>query len=148
MAIAKTAIENNQESFGKDILNQFIVNQGLKYKGTPKLSPTITDFEQFNTVFNKFENHIEIKNNQKYGEPTGNITKAFDLIELNISKRCIFENSFNEEIFENIASLLLEKLAFVQIILGAQHNAHQVFDSLNSKGIKLENKDLIRNLVF
>src|SRR5262249_2398222 len=45
-------------------------------------------------------------------------------------------------------STLLEKLKFVQIVLGDEQDPHQVFDSLNAQGVRLENKDLIRNIVF
>lgn len=149
IAIAKIAIgKKDLESFGVNIIEQYILNQGIKFKNTPKISPTITDFRQFNSLFDSFSNFVNVKNQQSYGDEKGEITKAFDFIEKHIIRRCTINSDFDYDVFENIAASILEKLAFVQIILAQEHNAHQVFDSLNSKGIKLENKDLIRNLVF
>ena len=43
---------------------------------------------------------------------------------------------------------MLENLKFVQIILSVDEDPHQVFDSLNNRGQRLETIDLVRNEVF
>jgi uncharacterized protein with ParB-like and HNH nuclease domain len=145
--IAKLAIENGAQNFASDLLEQYIFNQGGKFKNAPKIRPTLVDFKQFNDIFLSIDG-ITPKLSASFGSETGNLSVAVKRIEAQVRARCIKDKVFSEEATMNVVAAILEKLAFVQIVLGDEHNAHQVFDSLNSKGIRLENKDLIRNLVF
>jgi hypothetical protein len=148
LLIAKVALQNGAKEFATEILNQYVFNQGAHYKNAPKLQPTLVDFTQFNHLFDGID-EPKAKLPPDFGAPTGALSQAATVIDKAIRKRCFDDKkAFKLEAAINIVSTLLEKLAFVQIVLGAEHDAHQVFDSLNSQGIRLENKDLIRNLVF
>lgn len=145
--LARHARDAGKTELSNTLFEQYVLNQGGQYKNRPKLQPTLVDFTQFNHLFSDIGS-IEPKLAANFGESTGAMTDAAKRTESHIRQRCYVDKVFDEEIAVKIVTTLLEKLAFVQIILGDEHNAHQVFDSLNSKGIRLENRDLIRNLVF
>ena len=147
LSVAKLALANNARDLAKNLLDQYIFNQGGKYKDSPKIKPTLIDFRQFNDNFLSIEG-ISPKLSPNFGGESGSLSAAVKQIDRHVWIRCSKDGLFDEVATIAVVSAILEKLAFVQIVLGDEHNAHQVFDSLNSQGIRLENKDLIRNLVF
>lgn len=147
LSIAKLCASSGAHDLAESIFKQYIFNQDGAYKNKPKLQPTLVDFSQFNSTFSDITNP-QPKLPPDFGDSAGDLTKAFKRIERAVKDRCFVDNKFSEEKIKTLVAALLEKLAFVQIVLSEEHDAHQVFDSLNSQGIRLENKDLIRNIVF
>jgi hypothetical protein len=147
LEMAKLAKNNNANGLATLLFEQYIFNQGGQYKNRPKVQPTLIDFRQFNSLFSGINTPKPVLY-PDFGLPTGSLTAASSILTKGIRERCFVNDVFNENVATELVSALLEKLAFVQIILGEEHDAHQVFDSLNSQGIRLENKDLIRNVVF
>lgn len=147
LTMAKVAQRHGASSLAHELFNQYLFNQSKEAKNRPKIQPTLIDFQQFNDLFSGIESPLPnlLPN---FGESTGRLADAAKITERAINERCFSNGVFSEELATKVITTLLEKLAFVQIILGEEHDAHQVFDSLNSSGVKLENKDLIRNLVF
>lgn len=49
---------------------------------------------------------------------------------------------------ERLTSVVVERLAVVDITTGRGDNAHRIFQSLNATGVNLTQADLLRNLIF
>ena len=147
LVMAKIARDNGATTLAQGLFEQYLFNQGGQFKNRPKIQPTLIDFRQFNDTFAGID-EPKPKLLHNFGAATGALEEAARITERAILDRCFKDGAFDADYATRVITTLLEKLAFVQIILGAEHDAHQVFDSLNSEGIKLENRDLIRNLVF
>lgn len=147
LEMAKTAHAEGAHALSQSLFEQYIFNQGGNHKNRPKLHPTLVDFKQFNSLFEGVKDPKPVLP-ADFGVASGELTTAATITRAAIRQRCFVDKKFDAEKAVEVVSALLEKLAFVQIILGEEHDAHQVFDSLNSQGIRLENKDLIRNAVF
>src|SRR5690606_27359884 len=126
---------------------QFLFNQDGNYKNRPKVVPTLLDSAEFNDLFGDVQ-LITPRLRPGYGSHDGNLKRAASIIRREVRERCFEGNAFSEDKAKALVSALLEKLRFVQIVLGDNLDPHQVFDSLNAQGVRLENKDLIRNIVF
>ncbi len=113
------------------------------------MHPTLLDLRQLNNVLRDIPGEYPVKVLHDHGDKNGRIKDANIEISKLIEKACVGEDGeFSFDLFEKYLTILLEKLQVVSIYLGEEQDPHQVFDSLNAKGIKLESKDLIRNLVF
>lgn len=150
MTLLRVAIEAQdagEAELANTIHKQYLFNQDGQYKDRPKLQPTLLDFRQFNNIFddlNEFQPRLE----PAYGDEHGQMLEAYGVLRKAVRDRCKDGKLFSKEKAKLLVSALLEKLKFVQIVLGEAQDPHQVFDSLNARGIRLENKDLIRNIVF
>src|SRR5205085_7272551 len=49
---------------------------------------------------------------------------------------------------ERVTTAITDRLAIVDITTGPNDNVHRIFESLNAKGARLTQGDLIRNYVF
>lgn len=133
----------------KDLFEKYVLIQKTKQRGEPKILPTLLDLRQLNNVLREIPDKYSAKSLFDHGDKAGRIKDANIEIGRLIEKSCLDETgSFSEELFEKYLVVLLERLQVVTIYLGDDQDPHQVFDSLNAKGIKLDSKDLIRNLVF
>ena len=143
------AHEHGLDDVAKDLFEKYILIQKSKQKGEPKIRPTLLDLLQLNNILREIPDNYLVKISHDHGEKNGKIKDANSEIRKLIEKGCLGDNQkFCPDKFENYLVVLLEKLQVVTIYLGDDQDPHQVFDSLNAKGIKLESKDLIRNLVF
>ena len=107
-----------------------------------KLVPTYSDNTVFNAII-KANTFDEIKENNLFDD--NQILKNFKLIYnflLDLIKK---ENkNIKEDIFING----LSKLSIVEIGLGIEENAQEIFESINNKGLKLKPFDCIRNYLL
>lgn len=143
------ANEQGLTDVSKDLFEKYILIQKTKQKGEPKIQPTLLDLLQLNDVLRGIPEEYPVKIGYDHGDKNGKIKDANHEISKLIRKGCVGENKkFSPEKFEQFLVVLLEKLQVVTIYLSEDQDPHQVFDSLNAKGIKLESKDLIRNIVF
>jgi hypothetical protein len=145
--VALEAEKAGADDLASSIFRQYLLNQDGQYKNRPKLLPTLLDYSQFNNLFTGVES-ITPRLQPGFGGETGPMQKAESIIRRDVRERCFIDGAFSEEQAKRLVSALVERLRFVQIILGDHIDPHQVFDSLNTKGVRLENKDLIRNLAF
>lgn len=150
MILLRIALEaeraDDRELFGS-LYNQYIFNQDGKFKYCPKLIPTLLDHQQFRELFTEVKEVVP-KLKTPFGTETGPLQKGAKVIMRYVRERCYADGSYAPEKAKQLVSTILQKLKFVQIVLGDQQDPHQVFDSLNAQGVRLENKDLIRNIVF
>lgn len=129
------------------ICRQYLFNQDGDFRDRPKLLPTLLDYKQFNDLFQGLES-TNPRLQPAFGEASGALAKANRSILSAVKERITTDKAFDEAKAKALVSTLLERLKFVQIVLGDNQDPHQVFDSLNAQGVRLENKDLIRNIVF
>lgn len=150
MALLRIALEAEkagQNELSGSIIRQYLLNQNGSYRNKPKLLPTLLDYLQFNNLFEGMATstpQLQIP----FGDGDGGMKKAMRLISQYVKRIVASPQGFDDQKAIRLVSTLLEKLKFVQIVLGDKQDPHQVFDSLNAQGVRLENKDLIRNIVF
>lgn len=147
LKIAKLALEINRKDLASSIVEDYLLNTKGSSKNAPKLVPTLPDYAQFNELFQPLAD-FEPNLRASYGQDDKTLSVAAKTIESEIRKRALSEGSIAPDRLIEISSTVLQKLKFVQISLGDSEDPHQVFDSLNGRGVRLENKDLIRNIVF
>lgn len=147
LKIAQEADRAGAKDLAETLCRQYLFNQDGDFKNRPKLLPTLLDYQQFNGLFDGLSS-ASPRLQPSFGESVGALSKASRLITKNIRDRVIVDSNFSESVAKQLVSVLLERLKFVQIVLGDNQDPHQVFDSLNAAGVRLENKDLIRNIVF
>lgn len=147
LRIAHEADNAGADDLASTLYRQYLFNQDGDYKWRPKLLPTLLDYRQFNALFVGLAS-VTPRLQAAFGEDAGQLNKANRLIRSAVRERCMDGRTFCEVKAKKLVATLLEKLKFVQIMLGDSQDPHQVFDSLNAQGVRLENKDLIRNIVF
>lgn len=147
MRIALEAERAEDKELYESLYRQYLFNQDGRYRNHPKLTPTLLDRHQFNDLFSSIR-HVEPRLDVQFGKRMGGLQKANVLIGRSVRARCLENNHYESDKAKKLVSTVLEKLKFVQIVLGDNQDPHQVFDSLNFRGVRLENKDLIRNIVF
>ena len=125
LTVIRDLCQNDGTSLADEITNTLLVNQYKKNLEYYKLLPTQSDREAFNGILsqNKIENSL--------------LTKAY-----NYFKKQIIRYNFN---YEKIKNIITNYFSVVSIVLDPDDNPYLVFESLNAKGRKLEQADLIRN---
>jgi hypothetical protein len=150
MILVRVAIESEQahaDELAASLYRQYLFNQDGDYKNSPKLHPTFLDYKQFNDAFTQIHSFTP-RLAAPYGDLHGQMKKAYEQISKQVRERCLEGEQFSETKARSLVAALLEKLKFVQIVLGESDDSHQVFDRMNAGGVRLESKDLIRNIVF
>jgi hypothetical protein len=147
LLLAKEAEKSNDMELADSLYKQYLFNQDGKYKNQPKLIPTIQDYHQFYHLFRDIQ-VLTPKLQTPYGDENGKLKVAEKLLLNEIKVRCFNGNNFDHNKATILTTTLLENLKFVQIALGSNQEPQQVYDALNTKGVKLETKDIIRNKVF
>lgn len=147
LKIAQQADRAGASDLASTICRQYLFNQDGEFRDRPKLLPTLLDYKQFNALFQGLQS-TNPRLQPAFGEDSGALAKANRSILSAVRERITTDKAFDEGRAKALVATLLEKLKFVQIVLGDNQDPHQVFDSLNAQGVRLENKDLIRNIVF
>ena len=122
------ARKNGKDELADEIHNTLLVNQYKKDEEHYKLLPTQVDRRAYKGVIDD----VESADNQ--------ITKAFLYFEKK-SRNIPFE-------LEKLLKIITESFSVVSIVLDADDNPYLVFESLNWKGRKLTQADLIKNYFF
>ena len=147
LEIARQAEFSNDEELATSMYRQYLFNQDGYHQNRPKITPTLPDYRQFNGLFDGLRG-VSPRLKPAFGEENGSLSVAAKQIAREV-KRHIYEGkAYSISKAREVSSALLQKLKFVQINLGDAEDPHQVFDSLNAQGVRLENKDLIRNIIF
>lgn len=145
------------QQIAKDLYEQYVVSRKSKTRNQPKLRPTLKDTRQFNDVlrsaFDKFDLDIDVE--RETGESNGDLSKAYKLLQSHIERRTSATEEgtdlSNEDVvarIEQLRDVLLDRLEFVEIRLGDEHDPNEVFDRLNNEGVKLGIIDLVRNEIL
>ena len=132
-AIASGDITTDDESLEKKIEYQFLVNQFSRdEEHRMKLKPFRDDSKSFDALFKEKSGHVM----------GSRITENYMFFYEELIKRQIDLN----QLFEAIS----KRLIFVGIMLEPSHgdDAQQIFESINSTGVRLREADKIRNYVL
>lgn len=140
-----------------DLVQQYIVSRKSNTKNRPKLSPTLIDSHQFNEILrlalsDEFE--LDIDGDKEVGPATGTMTRAYALLRKHVENRTQPDADAQDtpaavrDAVLRLMETVLDKLEFVEILLGDEHDPNEVFDRLNKEGVRLGIGDLVRNEVL
>jgi|LNAP01.1.fsa_nt_gb hypothetical protein len=123
-----------------------------KYKGMPKLLPTVQDRRQ---LFDILQNDITCIEWNLKGESIDEhssrhgISSQWENIKWEFSELFFAEDGeFLKENIDEFYDRLISKIVFIQVTLEATDDANTVFSKLNYEGVKLSLSDLVRNDVI
>ena len=118
-----------REELADEIEQSLLVNKFKKGDDHFKLLPTQADRPTFSRLISGAD-----------GIPEGRLGSAYAFLDRKFRASGID--------VEALKSLIIERFAVVSITLGADDNPYLVFESLNAKGERLTQADLIRNFFF
>lgn len=159
IALAGRAAEQGEQGLelARDLFEQYIVSRKANTKNQPKLAPTLIDTRQFNEILRQTFGDLftlAINASKEVGPPEGTMTKSFSLLQRKILDRtqpAPDAEDPEESVRQRILLLMdtvLDRLEFVEILLGEEHDPNEVFDRLNKEGVRLGIVDLVRNEVL
>lgn len=141
----------------KDLYETYVVSRKANTKNQPKLAPTLVDTRQFNEILRGAFGSIfslDVDGTKEVGPDQGTMTKAYSLIKQKVSSRTQPEEDAEDKKASVVQGLIhlmetiLDRLEFVEILLGDEHDPNEVFDRLNKEGVRLGIVDLVRNEVL
>jgi uncharacterized protein with ParB-like and HNH nuclease domain len=135
LAIRDICIERNI-NLAEQIENVYVINQYVEEKQKFKLKPLVSDDDVFSKIVEKRFSSINTIETQK-----SNVYKNYITIKDFLVER--LKDFQIEYILES-----LEKFYIVVIPLIDDENAQQIFESINSTGVRLLSSDLIRNFML
>lgn len=146
--VAILAQANGDERTADDIIRVYLLNQAGKARNQPKIRPTLLDQIQFNAAVRELKD-TDLSLPLDYGDDSRKLAIAFQNIRAHVRTYCRPDKKYDPDAVQRLLAAL-GSLRFVHIVIKdkAAINPNQVFDSLNTTGEDLENKDLIRNEVF
>jgi len=148
IALAKFAYENNWVEDAETIILQYLLHRLPKIKNMPKLFPTNLDFCQMNTIL-KSITPSSPKLHKNLGKSEGDLIRAWkkldNWIDGHLNNKDVTDKKGQ---WESIYDAIIKKMELVEIVVGDNHDANEVFDRLNDRGQKLQVVDLVRNEVF
>jgi uncharacterized protein with ParB-like and HNH nuclease domain len=131
MAVIRDLASFNEDRLSQEINETYLINKFKEDTDRYKLLPTQSDRSHFSKLIDS---------------ERGEINEISDLYSCYLFfEREIRRSSIDLRILTNT---IISKFSVVSIVLGAEDNAHLVFESLNAKGRPLTQADLIRNFFF
>lgn len=127
--INNKVIVPQDDSLGKQIYEDFLVDKYQPQDTRIKLKPVKNDQKAFRKLFDKVEEHIR----------ESNLTTNYNYFYDRIQKQEITM----DELFDAICSLEI-----INITLNNEDNPQLIFESLNSTGLDLSEGDKIRNFIL
>ena len=124
-----TARQGGRAELADEIEQTLLVNRFKKGDDHVKLLPTQTDRPAFMKLIH-----------EPGAVPAGRIGSAYTFLGRKLGAA--------EIDIEALKAIIVERLAVVSITLGSDDNPYLVFESLNAKGERLTQADLIRNFFF
>jgi uncharacterized protein with ParB-like and HNH nuclease domain/alkylated DNA nucleotide flippase Atl1 len=81
------------------------------------------------------------------GDSDGNdlISRAYRFFRIKLTQRDPDGDEFK---IDRLETVLRERLAFIAVTCGKDDNVHRIFESLNDRGLRLTQADLLRNYIF
>jgi alkylated DNA nucleotide flippase Atl1 len=135
-ALRDAAVSRGDESAYERVTNQYLVNQ---YATDPlhrwKFMPTEDDRAEYFACIKA--DHA--------GSGNGLIAKAYRFFEIQMALPGPDDEPLDLDVLE---SVIVSKLAIVDITAQQGDNVHRIFESLNATGVGLTQADLLRNYVF
>lgn len=135
-AIRDVARENGMEKKSNEIQDKYLVD---KYKKEVDKYKVVSRSKDREFLFGLLDGH----------EPEGEsrIIEAYVYFKNEISAYAD-DSSKLESAIQELSDAITKKLSLVSITLGEDENPWAIFETLNERGLGLEESDLIRNYVF
>ncbi len=124
------AKESGESKFAEEIEHKYLINPYEKDSERFKLLPTQVDRESYKRL-------IEA---DKSLNSDDQITKAYNYFEKKLKQTTLD--------YKNLKTIITKYFSVVSIVLDKDDNPYLVFESLNAKGKRLTEADLIRNYFF
>ena len=112
----------------------YLVNKYAKGSAYYRLLPTQSDREPFFACIAADQAHRN-----------GGITYAYSFFQKELNRLGPDNQPLD---FSRLEMVLSQRLQFVAITAGRSDNVHRIFESLNDRGVRLTQADLLRNYVF
>ncbi|MEX1039653.1 MAG: DUF4268 domain-containing protein [Pirellulaceae bacterium] len=132
-AIRNEARENGDDEFADEIEDHFLVNKYKKGLDRYKLIPRTGDRELFAALIDR----------KKTSESTARLIAAHEFFRKVVRTHAHNDPTYLRRCFDVIAG----RLYLVTITLD-EEDPYEIFESLNSTGLPLQESDLIRNFLF
>lgn len=146
------------KEYAVQLTKLWVLNQATRISDEAKVLPTLSDYAQFVAVMTRLKSFASPKLPIPYGPETGELTRMYERARKSVREvtaAAAIGSATPQDAaaaklaaLDHLATTLLNKLKFVEIVLGSDDDPHHVFDRLNDAGIKLDVADLIRNDVF
>lgn len=150
--LAWAYIKGGQDEDALTLAQTYLSFSAGKYKGMPKLLPTVQDRRQLFDILLKditcIEWNLKGESVDENSSRDG-ISSQWKNIKWQFSEDFFSEDGeFLIEQIESFQERLLDKIVFIQVTLEATDDANTVFSKLNYEGVKLSLSDLVRNDVI
>lgn len=150
--LAWAYIKGGKEEEALTLAQMYLAFTAGKYKGMPKLLPTVQDRRQLFDLLSYDITCIEWNFKEETIDEHSNrhgISSQWENIKWQFSEIFFDEDGkFLTDKIESFQERLLNKIVFIQITLEATDDANTVFSKLNYEGVKLSLSDLVRNDVI
>lgn len=149
VALAEAFDSVGKPDLSHDIERRYLLNQDSAIRNTPRVDPTLNDTRQFQNMLSCLKNPVPSFSSPGIGVEDHNLSKAWRSIRDKVRElACDDSGDLSAEILSEIRDDLLTRVDIVAITLGSQHDPHEVYERLNTRGADLNAIDLIRNAVF
>lgn len=150
LSLVEVAMEISEADTAEEMIDQYLLSRKASSKDKPKLRPTLRDTRQFNSILRAaLGDRVVLDIAQQHGPADGDLRSGYEIILQNVRARCSDEKgNVQAANVDQLRSILLDNIEFVEIRLGSNHDPNEVFDRLNKEGERLGIIDLVRNEVL
>lgn len=138
LLLALCALRDDTASSDPSVVERFnelyLINKYENGLGYYRLLPTQSDRESFFACIQPDESR-----------PNGGVGRAYRFFRARLTQPGPDNQPLNPKRLEDV---LRQRLQFVAITAQANDNVHRIFESLNDRGVRLTQADLLRNYVF
>ncbi len=138
--IGKTKKREDLSKFADEIQETYLINKYKKGREVYKVISRGDDRELLIKIINNEEFEKEEENER--------ISKSFEFFNKKIEKFLKESEDDSLENLKKLRNIIMDQLPLVTIILEEKDNPFTIFETLNERGLDLEESDLIRNYVF
>ncbi|MDC1143902.1 DUF262 domain-containing HNH endonuclease family protein [Porticoccaceae bacterium] len=156
LAAQEVALDYGDENFAIRLRDILCINQ-LDVDFNTRLVPPAQDRWQFSDICTKIATHKNVTTERwgdklprppkASGERSGRLEKQYNLIKKTL-KQTYLDQGKDGKILEKICRCVTENLGFIIVTLKHPASAPDIFERLNSRGVKITTADLVRNEIF
>lgn len=133
-AIADKATGQGDYKKLKDLANGLVVFENVMGDKFIRIEPSKNDKEYFEAIM--FDKDLSKLNNQEH-----KILKCFRYFQKKL-------NGLTDEKLEQLRNIILNNVPVISMLLSANDDEQEIFDTINSLGVKLTTGELLKNFIF
>ena len=127
--------KENDQNLCEQIQELYLINKWARGTNMLKLLPSQIDREQFSRIIHS-RDPLDANNG---------VVKAYEYFRNKLLGKDLQELPID---LEKMHLVLIHKIVIVSIVLDREENPYLIFESLNAKGVKLTQGDLVRNYIL